>query len=218
MSTRAQTTPSFAEAGILIAIAFGNFIIVSIDAVANNFPTSASFSDNSLANLILIEFIFGGLALLFLRFCGYPILDLLPKLTWKGSIHGAIVCAAALLAWFIIEPVFSHRLLESEPIAVIASNAKPSLIYVITLSVLNGIYEEFFLLGYLVRGFASKGASFAIGLSIFIRLLYHLYQGPVGAVSVVVIGLVFSFYYWRTRSLWPVAFAHILIDVIALAN
>ncbi|WP_395005649.1 CPBP family intramembrane glutamic endopeptidase, partial [Undibacterium sp.] len=215
---QSHSTPSFAEASILIAIAFGNFIIVSIDAVASNFPTSGSFSDNTLAYLILIEFIFGGLALLFLRFCGYSIRELLPRPTWKGSIHGAILCVFALFTWSLIEPVFSNRFLESEPIAIIVSNARPSLIYVIAVSALNGLYEEFFLLGYLVRGFASKGASFAIGFSIFVRLLYHLYQGPVGAVSVVVIGLVFSLYYWRTRSLWPVVFAHILVDVIGLAQ
>lgn len=43
-----------------------------------------------------------------------------------------------------------------------------------------------FWLGYLVRGFAAVGASFAIGLSLLVRVLYHLYQGPLGAVSVLV--------------------------------
>ncbi|MBC3875547.1 CPBP family intramembrane glutamic endopeptidase [Undibacterium flavidum] len=217
MSAQSKTTPSFAEASILVAIAFGYFIIASIDAVASNFPTSGSFSDSSLTNLMLIELILGGLAFLFLHFCGYSIRELLPKPSLKGCVHGMLLCAVTLLAWSFIEPVFSYRSLEPEPIAIIASNARPSLMYLTALSVLNGLYEEFFLLGYLVRGFAAAGASIAIGLSVFIRLLYHLYQGPIGAISVVVVGVIFSLYYWRVRSLWPVAFAHILIDVIALA-
>jgi membrane protease YdiL (CAAX protease family) len=73
------------------------------------------------------------------------------------------------------------------------------------------------LLGYLMRGFAEAGASFALGLSVLVRLLYHLYQGPLGAVSVVVCGLVLGAAYWRTRRLWPVALAHALIDMIALS-
>ena len=164
-----------------------------------------------------MELIFGGLALLFLRFCGYSVRELLPTPTLKGCIHGAILCIVVIIGWLLIEPIFSYRLQEPDPISIIVSNARPSLTYVIALSILNGLYEEFFLLGYLIRGFAAKGASFAIGLSIFIRLLYHLYQGPIGAVSVVVTGLVFSIYYWRTRALWPVVFAHILVDIIALA-
>jgi membrane protease YdiL (CAAX protease family) len=108
--------------------------------------------------------------------------------------------------------------LDVQPITVIAAKAKPTLFFILAVSILNGLYEETFLLGYLVRGFSAAGASFAVGLSILVRLLYHLYQGPVGAVSVVVFGLIVSYYYWRTPVLWPAVLAHTIADVIGLAH
>ena len=88
---------------------------------------------------------------------------------------------------------------------------------IIALAMVNGLYEETFLLGYLQRGFLAAGPSFAIGLSVLVRVLYHLYQGPLGALSVLLFGLVVSLFHWRTGKLWPVVFAHTLADAFALA-
>jgi membrane protease YdiL (CAAX protease family) len=49
---------------------------------------------------------------------------------------------------------------------------------------------------------------------LLVRVLYHLYQGPVGAVWVLAIGLVFGLYFMRTNQLWPPVFAHILWDIV----
>ena len=51
-----------------------------------------------------------------------------------------------------------------------------------------------------------------------VRLLYHLYQGPVGVVTIVPMGLLYGFVYARTRQLWPLIFAHVLIDIIGLSQ
>ena len=45
-------------------------------------------------------------------------------------------------------------------------------------------------------------------------MLYHLYQGPLGAVWVLGFGLVMSLYYVRTRKLFPVVIAHVLADIV----
>ncbi len=217
MTSPLKATPSVSEASLLIAISFGWFIAVSIEAVMHGFPTSSSFSDTSLAALMFFECLFGALSLLFLQYCGYSIKNILPSPTWLGCVHGALLCVAAMLAWFLLAQVFPQSQHDAQPIAKILANANPSLAYTIAFSILNGLYEETFLLGYLVRGFAAVGASFAIGLSILVRVLCHLYQGPIGAVSILVFGLVLSGYYWRSRSLWPVVFAHILVDIVALA-
>jgi membrane protease YdiL (CAAX protease family) len=94
------------------------------------------------------------------------------------------------------------------------ATARPSLAVVLLLSVVNGLYEEVFLLGYLMKGFRHRGASFALGLSLLVRVLYHLYQGPHGALSIAVAGLVFGVFYLRTGWLWPVVFAHMLADTL----
>ena len=57
----------------------------------------------------------------------------------------------------------------------------------------------------------------AVGVSLLVRVLYHLYQGPMGAISVLGFGLILSLYYVRTQRLWPIVVAHILADVLAFA-
>lgn len=201
----------------MVAISFGWFIVQSVLAVADGFPTSGTFSDASLGSLLVLEIVLGASALLFLRARGHDLAALLPSPNWRGLIEGAVLCVLAILASNIVEALFPSQSDAVQPIAQIVANGKPSIAVALAVSMFNGLYEETFLIGYLMRGFAEAGASFALGLSVLVRLLYHLYQGPLGAVSVVVCGLVFGAAYWRTRRLWPVVVAHALIDVIAFS-
>lgn len=199
-----------------MVICFGWFIASSVSAMFNGFPVDRSFSDGNLGALLLMECLLGTAALWYLHGRGYSLASLLPSPTVQGSFLGAGLAIAAMMAWWAVSQLFSRDLLESQPVVQMAARAHPSLIYVIAISMVNGLYEETFLTGYLVRVFSASGATFAVGLSLLVRVLYHLYQGPVGAVSVLVFGLVVSAFYWRTRVLWPVVFAHTLVDVVAL--
>lgn len=209
--------PTFGEAALLITICFGWFIFSSLLAVAQDFPSSMSFSDSSLLSLVIVEIACGALVLAFLRYRGYALRKLLPTPTWRGSLEGVLVCGAGLVACSAVAMLLPAGDDATQPIARIVANAKPSLFMALAVSLMNGLYEETFLLGYLTRAFAALGASFALGLGVLVRLLYHLYQGPAGAVSVVVFGLVLGAVYWRTRRLWPAVVAHALADLLALS-
>ncbi|TMG91207.1 MAG: CPBP family intramembrane metalloprotease [Betaproteobacteria bacterium] len=50
-----------------------------------------------------------------------------------------------------------------------------------------------------------------------LRVLYHLYQGPLGAIYIVVFGIVLAIYYLRTKQLWPGIFAHMFTDLVGFA-
>lgn len=218
MTTKSpETLTSRTEAAIVVAIAFGWFILASLQAVAQGFPGSGAFSDDSLLSLLMLEGVFGAIALAFLHRRGHALQELLPTPSVAGCLVGVALCGVATLAWYIVAQAFPASLHQAQPIAEILGHARPSLPLVIALSMFNGLYEETFLLGYLVRSLAAAGASLALGLSLLVRVLYHLYQGPLGAVSVLVFGLVLSAYYWRTRRLWPAVFAHTLADALALA-
>lgn len=202
---------------MLVTISFGWFIFSSVDGVLHGVPTSAAFSDASLMAMVVFELALGMLAMLFLHLRGYPVRSLLPAPGWRGSIEGVALCAAAIVACTAAGMLLPANDDVIEPIARIMASSRPSLSIVVAISLVNGLYEETFLLGYLERGFAACGASFAIGLSVLVRLLYHLYQGPSGAVSVVVFGIVLGAVYWRTRRLWPAVVAHALADMLALS-
>lgn len=77
-----------------------------------------------------------------------------------------------------------------------------------------GTFEEVLLLGFLMRGLRGYGLSVALGLMLLVRVLYHLYQGPIGALWVLVFGLVVGLYYVSSGKLWPAVCAHILGDIV----
>ena len=84
----------------------------------------------------------------------------------------------------------------------------------VLMAMVNGTYEEVFLLGFLVRGLRGWGLSSALGTMLLVRVMYHLYQGPIGALWVFGIGLTFGIYYVRSGNLWPPVFAHVLWDIV----
>lgn len=55
-----------------------------------------------------------------------------------------------------------------------------------------------------------------MNVSVAIRASYHLYQGPIGAISLVIVGLMLGWWFVRTGRLWPAIIAHGLIDLLAL--
>lgn len=57
----------------------------------------------------------------------------------------------------------------------------------------------------------------AVNISAAIRLSYHLYQGAAGVFAVVPLGLLFGFWFARTRQLWPLIVAHAILDFAGLS-
>ncbi|RQP26241.1 CPBP family intramembrane glutamic endopeptidase [Piscinibacter terrae] len=217
MSAPEPTTraPAPLDALAVTILCFGWFILGSIAAVGANYPTGQGFTDSGLASTIVTELVLGGLALVFLRMRGHSVLALLPRPNVAGGMVGVVLYAVGIATWWVTLAMFDTRNMASQPIAEIMANTRVSFTMVLALSLVNGIYEETFLC-FLVDAFRGHGASVAIGVSTLVRLLYHVYQGPMGSVSIVLYGVIMAGFYWRTRWLWPVAFAHVLADLVAL--
>jgi membrane protease YdiL (CAAX protease family) len=214
-STSARA-PAPLEAAAVVILCFGWFILLSLSAVGADFPAGQGFSDAALLEMIVVECVLASLAFGFLRFRGHSVGALLPRPTWRGGLVGLMLFVATMLAWQLVQQFFDARTFEAQPISEIMSQTHVSLVMALALSIVNGLYEEVFLTGYLIEAFRGYGGSIAVGIPTLVRLLYHLYQGPIGAVSVLVFGVMMSLFYWRTKWLWPVAFAHILADLVAL--
>jgi hypothetical protein len=207
--------PAPLDALAITILCFGWFILGSIAAVGANFPAGQGFTDSGLASTIATELVLGGLALVFLRMRGHSVLGLLPRPNVAGGVVGVVLYVLGIATWWVTLAMVDVRDVGSQPIAEIMSNTRVSFAMVLALSLVNGIYEETFLC-FLVDAFRGHGASVAIGVSTLVRLLYHVYQGPLGSVSIVLYGVIMAGFYWRTRWLWPVAFAHVLADLVAL--
>ena len=214
MPTSQKTTISYGEATVVVLICFGLFILFSFQAVFAGFP-DAHFSDSGNAWMIGLEVVLAATALLYLRARGFDIGSLYPNPSLGGTLLGLGIFAAS---WFVGALVTSSLYSSVQPQLIEFSYSGPSLTGLIPLAMVNGAFEEVFLLGVLVRGLRSYGLSVAIGLPLLVRVLYHLYQGPTGAVWILAFGLTFTLFYIRGQKLWPPVLAHILWDIVPFAT
>ena len=88
---------------------------------------------------------------------------------------------------------------------------------IVGVALLNPVFEEFLYLGYVANALRRHGVMIALAASVAVRVALHLYQGPMAFVSILPLGIVFSWYYLRTGRIWPTIAAHTLLDAIAFA-
>lgn len=204
------------EAIGIILICFGWFMLGSVQAVLAWRPGSdagTGFSNAGFDAMLVVELVLAAVALTVLAARHYPVQTLWPRASWRGALEGAglYLCVVALCQLgALLVPQEAGR-----PLAEILEKTSVSWSSVIPISLVNGTYEEVFLLGYLMRGLRRHGASTAIGITVLVRMLYHMYQGPAGVVSVALCGIVFGLYYQRRGQLFPVVLAHIIADMAA---
>jgi len=207
-----RTTTTLGEAAGIAALCFGWFIVGSMYAVSAGFK-SGTYSESNTLGLVVLEVLLAVTALFILRSRGFDVPSLYPQPTVKGTAGGAMLyLLAAGAAWvatlpfdwnYYAEPL--QRLMDGNPIG---------LPVLVLLGVVNGAYEEVFLLGFLLRGLRGYGLAMAIGLSLLVRVLYHLYQGPLGAIYVGTFGLALSLSYVVTGRLYPAVIAHAMADIV----
>jgi membrane protease YdiL (CAAX protease family) len=77
------------------------------------------------------------------------------------------------------------------------------------------LLEEVVVVAYLVTRLRQLGLTEigAVGASALLRATYHLYQGWGGFLGNLAMGLLFGFFFVRTRRAWPLVVAHFLLDV-----
>lgn len=201
-----------ADAAIVIGICFGDAILLSVRAVRSGFPVTP-FTDGGALWGIGAEVVLATAALLFLHARQFDVVTLLPVPTVRGTVAGLGWFLAAWLCGIAVTLPFAAAQ-PAQPIEQMVAEATLTLPLIVAFAIINGTFEEVFLLGVLTRGLRRHGLSLAIGLPLLVRVSYHLYQGPVGAVWILTFGLLFALLYVRTGSLWPPVFAHILWDIV----
>lgn len=84
----------------------------------------------------------------------------------------------------------------------------------------NALLEEVVVVGYLMTRLRQLRWSLAatIATSALLRGSYHLYQGIGPAIGNAVMGVVFGYWFHRTRRVMPLVVAHTLLDVVAFVG
>jgi membrane protease YdiL (CAAX protease family) len=88
---------------------------------------------------------------------------------------------------------------------------------IVAAAILDPIFEEFLLLGYVVPALGNRfGIKVAGVASIAVRVIAHTYQGRLAFIAILPVAMILTLYFVRTGRLWPVIVAHIVQDALAL--
>jgi membrane protease YdiL (CAAX protease family) len=225
---RIRRLPAGVEFLVVMSWAFGLPIFSSIMALGTRGESGVAtggalvFNNAALVNIVVFELIQSAFLVWFLRVRGWTLEKVGLSISWRSTGLGWLLLvgtyvllmgAQALANW--IMPAQMQVALQQYP----AADPRVSMQLVFLASTVNGIFEELFVAGYIITVLRdSRGTWVAINVSTIVRLLYHLYQGPMAVITIVPLGLLFGYVYARTRLLWPLVLAHVLIDIIGLSS
>jgi membrane protease YdiL (CAAX protease family) len=221
-----QALPLGAEFAIVILGGFGffflgAFVMVLTKTGAGDAGSTGVYTSGHLIQLIVYELPVGLALLAFLRLRGWSLERLGVRFSAGETLAGFGLAFVAELACYV--PLIAVALAFPASVeAMSAAQATPGgfgLATVIVLCIVNPIFEETFVCGYVITVLKERSdAPTAVMISTAIRLLYHLYQGPLAFFGIVPFGLVVAGWYAGSGRLWPVIVAHAIGDFIALVG
>jgi len=203
---------------LVVLVAFGYFIFASVLTLFYPSP-QPPISEGGLQFLLFYEICIITLLWSFLRYRGWSLrgLGLVPS--GRDTLYGfgltAAVYAFNIGIWLFASVVANTAAQEAARVELVAPHL--NLLTVVLVSLLNPLFEELFVCGYVISAVAARrDVPTAINVSVAIRLAYHLYQGPIAVLTIIPVGLLFAIWYTRTRRLWPVVVSHGVLDLLAL--
>ena len=208
-----------------ILVVFG--ITVGVSAVGNLWGrpgarAAVAFTNRHLYSLIIDEAVVTAVLLPWLVRRGWRPGTIAGLPTARDLVRGAGVWFLALACYWIFWVLLA--LLRPHTAAALTAEHRftgvpADAVAIISASVLNPVFEEMLWLGYGVGRLATRmSLRSAAAISITLRVVAHAYQGPWSVLGVLPVAIAFTWYYGRTRRLWPVIIAHVLFDAIGLAQ
>jgi membrane protease YdiL (CAAX protease family) len=212
--------PAWAEFAIVVGCAFGYFIVTSLYSALH--PVLLLKPHHTNLSLIVLGIVETAALVLvgsFLWARGWTAARLGLRPTFADTGMGAglalVTYVAYIAAWFVF--ALSVPTLAEQAMHVTVVSQGIALSTALIVPWINGLYEEVFVAGYIITALKERHSLwFAINVSVGVRLAYHLYQGALGVVVVVPLGLIFGYWYARNGRLWPLVVAHALIDLVGM--
>lgn len=203
------------ELALVNLICFGPFLGISIWRLVHRTERSI-VTDRDMLLIVGIEIVCGVLAALILRARGWKWSDFGTAHSFLQAIAGAMLFVATSLLMALAIGIYQSAS-GIDLTKVVTAEASVSWPVIALVVLVNPLYEEFFEVAYNLRaGIETYGAPFMITLSTAIRFACHLDHGPIAALTILPLGLVYALVYWRFRRVWPLVFGHAVSDVLGL--
>lgn len=205
-----------AEFVVVVTIAFGAIILGNVLTLF--YPLRApAINEAELRFMLVYELVLMTFLGTLLRLRGWGVAQLGAPFRPHDLVAGPALAAGAYLVSFVmmfgVDMLVGDSISMATPLGV--EDVTPATL--IAVSIVNPIFEEGLLCGYIVTVVKERRSFWAaVNISMAIRLGCHLYQGVMSLVFIVPLGLLFTIWYARTRRLWPVILAHAIVDAVGL--
>jgi uncharacterized protein len=213
-----RSLPFAVEFGIVVGLAFGLFVVTSL-LVGFHLVEQLHQTPARLTRLVIFELAAMAVLFPFLRVRGWSFEKIGLRPTFKDTGIGVLLFLAAYAAWFAvwIATVLISRQTAMNILSVRLLTQHVPVAVSLAVGLINPFFEEVFVCGYVMTALKRRDNPWvAINASVALRVVYHLYQGARGVLSITPLGLIFSFWYARTGRLWPLVVAHCMADLLAL--
>lgn len=163
---------------------------------------------------IVYELIVMAIAFAILRARGWQLADFVLRPSLANTFRGVFLYVAFVLGYTLlgivlyvggVRPPAPPDMRFTAPVA-----------FTVVLCIVNPFFEELFVVAYNMKALENESAALAITFSAFVRFLYHVYQGPIPAVTILGFGLAAAALFRKWRSLWPLYIAHVLQDAVGI--
>jgi membrane protease YdiL (CAAX protease family) len=163
----------------------------------------------------------------YLAWRGWKPTDFHIGLGWRTSLRGIELLVLGYLgatATLAILIALAYRLLAGHRtffsfLQALSPHLQPHTIHlswlvIIVAMIINAFLEELVCMGYIFNQLAARrGPRVALVVTVFLRMACHTYQDPIHLAAIGVLFTIFALWYWKGRRLWPLIFAHILLDL-----
>ncbi|MCF8428418.1 MAG: CPBP family intramembrane metalloprotease [Bacteroidia bacterium] len=196
---------------LVLALGFGLFIYSSTQTIlsANLVQTEQTYTNGDFVFILVYEILILGLIAGHLRFRKWTLqdfnLDFSIRYIGIGFILAALRFAIGLPFQKILALIGITQLDGSiEPNISLQLN----LVLMLGMLVVNSIYEEVLLIGYLYKRLENFPPLFFLLFSFIVRASFHTYQGWNAMPIVFALAMVLGCYYYKYKKLWPPILAH----------
>lgn len=218
---------SAAEVVVVVLTAFGSFILYSLYTLLSGKAHEEAgplsfFTSNHLYGIVIYELSIAPVVISILYMRGWRAADFPLGVSRALTALGAGIAVATVAGDWVITLVLKALFQNIRSVLNAYENVVPlggpSLASVVILSIVNPVYEEAFVCGYVIAALRERlGVTTAVNVSVVIRVLYHLYQGLATFPFHAMYGLIQAYVFVRTGKLWPLIVSHAILDFYALA-
>jgi membrane protease YdiL (CAAX protease family) len=178
------------------------------------------FTDARILVTLLIEAVIAALMLVYLRRQGWKPMEVAGPPEPQDVLRGLGLWFAVITAYAVVF-VGLHFLVPDfvKPLEKPQFTGSISPPVILAAALINPLFEEFLWLGYAIPALGNRfGLRTAVVVSVLLRVLVHVYQGRMALIAILPLGAVLTWYYVRTKRLWPVVVAHVVVDALALSS